>query len=98
MSRRVKLYTGFGDSFTYVRNEEGTLMKCMIEGLQQSVGVKDDPKWEVLPPDGYHFIQPGYEPLHGLICFSEKDLQERTTLSHLQTCNPDTCSHPNGCF
>jgi hypothetical protein len=47
---------------------------------------KDDPKYEVMAPDGFHFR---YDEVHTLLCDNLRDVVERVTGAELTPCSDD---------
>lgn len=56
--------------------------RCAIEDLS-GAGAEDDPKYEVMAPDGFHFDSEG---LHSLLCVSLTDLRDRIRGERLVSC------------
>lgn len=55
-------------------------VRCAVERLSQ--GVKEDPKYEVLAPNGYKFSEDG---LTSLICYDLNDVKERCSYMEIES-------------
>jgi hypothetical protein len=59
---------------------------CPVEDLRS--GDKDEPQWEVMAPEGFHFYDG--DTLHSQLGLTQKDLLERLRSTVLKPC---TCEH-----
>lgn len=57
-------------------------VECAVERCS---GGKDDPQYEVMAPEGFHFDA---DETHTLLCFNVKDVDERTRMNLLEPCGP----------
>jgi hypothetical protein len=58
----------------------------MIEGLHEGPG---GPQYEAMAPEGHHFGDGCGERLHGLVCFSLKDVRGRLTDYEIEKCDEE---------
>jgi hypothetical protein len=68
--------------------------KLAVEYPDQNRGDDEGPKYEVMAPDGHHFLDgPGGGPcscnLHSLLCYDMADLRGRLAGAELAPCNGD---------
>lgn len=59
-------------------------VECAVERCGTN---SDDPQYEVMAPEGFHFDA---DETHTLLCFTLKDLDERTKMNRLEPCH-DNC-------
>lgn len=78
-----KAYANGGALYPLVRIVVCEHVELYVEGLYEG---KDQPKYEIMAPEGKHFL----EECHSLLCFDMKDLRERIQYTDLIPCT-DAC-------